>query len=325
VNAVLRKMVALRGEIVAEADWRSQPVVPLMDGRSLVLLADIFPEDSTERLAMITSHPVEAVRRWVHARSIESAHRLAWHSFVNAPTILMHRGRGDMVLPEGCTAHREKGFAVYGGASEELAGLLERDGNWRVQDPGSAVAIRETRHQVGEPKFIVDLCAGSGTKTSQLLDAFPNAQIVACDPDQRRFAMLRVRFNAEPRVRLVPNEEMIELAGKADLVLIDVPCSNSGTLARRIEAKYRLDGDHLLSLVKLQRQIMIDALRLRKTGAPILYSTCSVEPMENEDQTAWMQKYNNVRTVLSGGHTPNGLPGEGPEVYRDGGYFAVWR
>ena len=105
--------------------------------------------------------------------------------------------------------------------------------------------------------------------------------------------------------------------------MIDAPCSNTGVLARRLEAKYRYTRASLASLIELQQSIIIDGLRLRDESGFLLYATCSIDPDENEKQAAWVERYHPLhreseRTIL-----PAGQPGGDPARYHDGGYAAL--
>jgi 16S rRNA (cytosine967-C5)-methyltransferase len=203
--------------------------------------------------------------------------------------------------------------------------LRSRDDVW-VQDPASSSAVQAAAHL--RPRLVVDACAGRGTKTRQLAATFPEAQIIATDIDPARFQTLARIHGDSPQVRVMPLDEVrLRFAARADLVLLDVPCSNSGVLARRPEAKYRAGDAQLRRLGAIQRQIIDDALIfLAPSGqgrGRILYSTCSIDAEENQHAVAWaVEKYGfsveHDRLTL-----PAGLPGEGPEWYHDGSYSAL--
>lgn len=325
VNAVLRKMIGLRGQIVNRPAPDGRDALPLSDGRWIELTENALPDEPVERLAMQTSHPVELMRRWVARCGPAGAERLALHSLVVAPTIVTGLSAAAIGEHEHLAPHDEPGFALWNGSHGGLVDLLAAHPEARVQDPASHDIVRIIRESVDTPRLIVDACAGSGTKTAHLAEAFPEASIIAADVDSRRYALMRERFAASPRVQVVAHDRLIEWAGRADLLLLDVPCTNTGTLARRLEAKYRVDAAHLDSLLALQRQIVADHLALRAPDGLVAYSTCSLEPEENEQQARWICRWHDLRILREHSRSPSGLPGDGPGRYADGAYLALIR
>lgn len=333
-NAVLRRMIELRGEILdsrghpnsIENDQQSQRgIIPLGDGRWLRLSADdLLPADRIRRLAVQTSHPFNLVEHWSHRYKFGRLEQLLLHNLVSPPTIVF--GMPAQVVAEhtALTAHTEPRFAVWQGTHAELESLLSDHPSALVQDPGSAAAVGDTASSLElTGGLIVDYCAGMGTKTAQLAHLYPQANIVATDIDSRRFGLLQQRFEESDQVEVVRPDRMIDFAGRADLLLLDVPCSNSGVLARRIEAKYRLDSENLTELCALQKQIVADSLALLAPTGHLLYTTCSLEPEENQHQQRWIKRWHNKRVVVEGRHDPKGKPGESPAMYADGSYHAL--
>jgi 16S rRNA (cytosine967-C5)-methyltransferase len=112
--------------------------------------------------------------------------------------------------------------------------------------------------------------------------------------------------------------------GKADLLVLDVPCSNTGVLPRRVEAAHRMGPASMESLVKLQRSIAESHLPLLKPGGAVLYATCSLEPEENERQAEWLTaRLGRVQPTIER-LMPEGLPGGAATSYRDGAFVALW-
>jgi 16S rRNA (cytosine967-C5)-methyltransferase len=194
-----------------------------------------------------------------------------------------------------------------------------------VQDPTSGAAVGATAPLLDSPGIIIDACAGRGTKTRQLTAMHPQARIVATDIDADRLASLQDVFKNHDRVQVVKHGGLADFAGQADVVLLDVPCSNSGVLARRVEAKHRFSRDRLKNLVNVQRQIIADCLRLLRPRGAIIYSTCSVDPTENLHQAQWLTKWHPFTIAAQASREPAGLPGESARVYRDGGYWGLLR
>jgi 16S rRNA (cytosine967-C5)-methyltransferase len=108
-----------------------------------------------------------------------------------------------------------------------------------------------------------------------------------------------------------------------DLVVADVPCSNSGVFSRRPEAKYRYDDRHIESLVELQRSILRDGVAVLNSGGFFLYATCSIDREENGSQVAWMKSKRLLSLVDQISTVPSGSPKSNPAQWYDGGFAAL--
>jgi 16S rRNA (cytosine967-C5)-methyltransferase len=319
VNAVLRRVAGLRGErgpgpedrILARSD------LPLHDGRVLRLNTDAFAQDPQQCLAEQTSHPPALLERWRSRFGSARTVTLAHHDLMHAPVILA--GGVGKTVP-GSTPHEIAGFAVLDDPAE-LERLLAADPSLRVQDPGSAAAVESTKRLA--PRLIADVCAGRGTKTRQLVQTHPGAHVVATDRNPRRRETLRSALAGEAAVEVVEPGELVRWAGRVDLVVVDAPCSNTAALGRRVEARYRADAEHFETLAGLQRQILADAIRLLAESGHLLYSTCSLEAEENEQQVEWATRWHPLQVLEQGTHPPAGLPGDPPTRYRDGSFAAL--
>jgi 16S rRNA (cytosine967-C5)-methyltransferase len=302
--------------------------IPLSDGRTLGLTEPILPEPAPQRWAAATGYPARLVERWRDRYGDAKARDLALHGVVVPPVVLNTTfASGEPILQS--VPHSQEGFRIYTGGRGGLGELLSGRRDLWVQDPASARVIAEVARPVRSPtppRLIVDLCAGRGTKTRQLFHGFPGATIVATDTDDARRGSLAEVFRGEKRVQVVaPGHVASKFAGKADLVLLDVPCSNTGVLARRVEAKYRFGDRSIAQLADLQRRIIADGAALLGPGGWLLYSTCSLEAEENESQAEFAAKTFGLTPVSSSLETPVGLPGEDPAEYRDGSYAALLR
>jgi 16S rRNA (cytosine967-C5)-methyltransferase len=173
------------------------------------------------------------------------------------------------------------------------------------------------------PAIILDACAGRGTKTRQLAALHPQAEIVATDTDGHRLRALALAFEGHPRVKVTTPEGLRRVVGKVDLLVLDVPCSNTGVLARRPEAKYRFNRARLDSVVRLQKEIVEDHRLMLAPEGSILYSTCSLEPSENDAQAAWAAGRTGRVVARQERHEPRGMPGEPDARYADGGFGAL--
>jgi 16S rRNA (cytosine967-C5)-methyltransferase len=158
-----------------------------------------------------------------------------------------------------------------------------------VQDEGSQLAALLAGAKPGE--HVVDLCAGAGGKTLALAAAMQNhGQLYATDTDKRRLAPIHDRLarsgvrNVQIRTPKSVGNELADLAGRADLVLIDAPCTGIGTWRRNPDAKWRIRPGALAVRCKEQEEVLDRAVPLVKPGGRIAYVTCSLLAEENGDQ-----------------------------------------
>jgi len=162
-------------------------------------------------------------------------------------------------------------------------------GRIEIQDEGSQLAALLAGAKPGEQ--VVDLCAGAGGKTLALAAAMENrGQIYATDTDKRRLVAIHDRLaragarNVQVRTPKSVGNELADLAGRADLVLIDAPCTGIGTWRRNPDAKWRIRPGALAERIKQQDAVLESAVALLKPGGRIAYITCSVLAEENGDR-----------------------------------------
>ncbi|QJU56494.1 RsmB/NOP family class I SAM-dependent RNA methyltransferase [Sphingomonas sp. AP4-R1] len=167
------------------------------------------------------------------------------------------------------------------------------EGLFEVQDEGSQVLAEAVRAQPGET--VVDLCAGAGGKTLALAAAMANrGRLIASDVDRARLSRLAPR---KERAGASMIEELLldsghedralgPLAGQADAVLVDAPCSGSGTWRRNPEARWRLTPDRLARLTGMQAHVLALGATLVKPGGRLVYAVCSLLPDEGPDRIA---------------------------------------
>jgi 16S rRNA (cytosine967-C5)-methyltransferase len=159
-------------------------------------------------------------------------------------------------------------------------------GRVEIQDEGSQIVCDLAEARPG--MTVVDYCAGGGGKTLGLAAQMEGrGQLIACDVVQKRLDNIRPRLaraGVEAELRLLGHdgEGMDDLAGAADVVFVDAPCSGSGTWRRRPEDAWRLTEDEVGRLHGLQVAILGRAARLVKPGGRLVYVTCSMLTAENE-------------------------------------------
>ena len=166
-------------------------------------------------------------------------------------------------------------------------------GQIEIQDEGSQLICLACGARPG--MHVVDLCAGAGGKTLALAAEMGNqGRLLATDSDRARLSRLAPRTEragvtiAETRL-LDPGREaaaLADLAGRADLVLVDAPCSGTGTWRRNPETRWRLNADRLARLTALQARLLDLAGTLLKPGGILVYAVCSLLAEEGRDQAA---------------------------------------
>ncbi|MDW3224078.1 MAG: transcription antitermination factor NusB [Paracoccaceae bacterium] len=153
-------------------------------------------------------------------------------------------------------------------------------GDWWVQDAAAALPVQVLAPRLGEK--ILDLCAAPGGKTMQLAAA--GAEVTAVDDSAGRMA--RVKENLARtglRARLIV-EDALETTGEYDAILLDAPCSATGTIRRHPDLPYAKDGSEFGALIELQEQLIDHAWSLLKPGGRMVFCTCSLLPDEGEVQ-----------------------------------------
>jgi len=173
-----------------------------------------------------------------------------------------------------------------GKAVTQLPGFAE--GLFAVQDLTASHAVRILEPKPGSK--ILDLCAAPGIKATQLAEITGDAaEIIATDinPDRLKLIEQNTTRLGTASVSILAYEDFKRRAaelGPFDAVLLDVPCSNTGVLARRIEVRYRVNPAAIKEIAKTQSQLLQQAAPMIKPGGKICYSTCSIQKEENTER-----------------------------------------
>jgi 16S rRNA (cytosine967-C5)-methyltransferase len=289
--------------------------------------------DPREHARVVLSHPPELFDRYVHLVGVERALEMCRHDNAEPPTIV----RLFAAVAPGAletagvtlTPHEQPGMVVVEPAKVAVLAEWARRGLAQPQDPTSASVVPECDLHPGQ--MALDRCAGLGTKTLQMREAVGEAgTVVAMDPAEQRCGGLEslLAQRGIGNVRVFVAGRMRELPADAprafDRVLVDAPCSNSGVLARRPEARYQQVAAALASVGRLQREILDDTAGAVAPGGLLVYSTCSVWPEENERVVAAFLAGHPGFAMLRERATLPHSDGD-PAHYRDGGYVAVLR
>ncbi|MDZ4287645.1 MAG: transcription antitermination factor NusB [Prosthecobacter sp.] len=241
-------------------------------------------------LSVRHSHPEFLVKRWIKIMGKAKAEALCEWNQSPAPTYVRLNGLHEDAatrLPavEGLApSEANEGFF----ACETPPRDALKHGWCYAQDPSTAVAPRMLNPKPGET--VLDACAAPGGKTALMAELMCNeGRIFACDASAARLTRLRDNLT---RMR-VRNAQVVHydlLSGQPppfgpiqfDRILLDVPCSNTGVMRRRVDVRWRLEEIHFAELAVTQIKLVEAALHLLKPGGSLVYSTCSIDPDENQ-------------------------------------------
>lgn len=205
-----------------------------------------------------------------------------------------------------------------------------RDGLIEIQDEGSQIVSLLTQAAAGQT--VIDWCAGAGGKTlamSAMMRAKGTIYAVDNDPKRMRDLPDRACRAAANNVIVLNDYNNLKMY---DLVLVDAPCTGSGTWRRSADARWRITPQQSAGIIKTQREILDKACRFVKKGGKLFYITCSLDPAENEDQVrAFLQNHNDFKLEdlspvlenLTGQKRTDKTVRLNPSVFQTDGFFAA--
>lgn len=271
VNAVLRRVAREGGDITARQD------IPRLNIPNWMLSDWIKHYGKRTGLEAATASLLEAPLDLSLKNNSDTAH---WAKILNAD-----------ILPTGSLR-----IIDHAGSIEHLNGF--HDGAWWVQDAAAALPI----HILGDikGKRLIDLCAAPGGKTAQA--ASRGAHVIAIDRSAPRLEMMRRNLD---RLGLTGSVEIIEADGTtyqtpepADIVLIDAPCTATGTLRRNPDILLHRDEHDVARMNVYQEKLLTHALTLLKPGGMIVYAVCSLQHGEGEGMiAAFLETHREVTRV----------------------------
>ena len=267
--------------------------------------------------AVRLSHPQLLIDRWTKQFGVDAMTRLCeWNNRRADVVIRVNRETRIEGKPHPFAPDR---FLIVprGEAITSLPGFA--DGAFYVQDPSTSVAPELLNPKSGES--VLDACAAPGGKTMQLAELMKGqGTLVAMDPAADRLQPLRenvarLKWNF---ISVVEGDITREKpSARYDAILLDVPCTNTGVIRRRPDARWRFSPERLRSACGKQAAILDAAATCLNPGGRIVYSTCSLELEENEAQVdRWLTQHSEFRLVDSKKLFP-------PESQTDGAYAAL--
>lgn len=268
INGVLRNAIRDRDELRSRA--RRQP------------------------LSLRSSHPGFLVTRWQRNFGLEATAALChWNN--QPPPIYARINRLKIDSEQFAQRYPEEVEPLAGQEDfficAELPAIALKRGHCYIQDPSTVIAGCLLDPQPGEK--ILDACAAPGGKTAHLTQLMQNkGLILACDRDEKRVRTAKENIErlglTIARIcqhnwleRRVPKE--IQDAAPFDRILVDVPCTNTGVMRRRVDVRWRLQPENVNRMRQQQSEILRRVATLLKPGGILVYSTCSLEPEENEE------------------------------------------
>ena len=335
LNGVLRAVGRhMTDDVVTNA---ASNAVPLTAGRFRRLRKSVFEDlekQPVRHFASAFSFPRWLAKRWHERLTFEELRDLGF--WFNTPpplwlrvNLVGHAGDVEQTRRQIIERFRSESYDCEAGELPESIRMLSavrpeslpgfEDGLFTVQDLTAMRAANWLDPHPGET--VLDLCAAPGGKTTHLAERMQNqGQLIATDIRPQRLA--RVTENAE-RLKLTVIEPQLTQPdgsdtpeGPFDAVLVDVPCSNTGVLGRRPDARWRIRPDDLADLTPLQNRLLQTACERVRSGGRVLYSTCSIEPEENRGIVdAVLAERSDFELIKDQTHHP-GCPA-------DGGYLAL--
>ncbi|WP_197995445.1 16S rRNA (cytosine(967)-C(5))-methyltransferase RsmB [Gimesia algae] len=329
VNAILRSITRLMTTDIATEPQSN--AIPLSTDRFRCFSIGLFPSpiaDAASYLSKAFSFPLPVITDWLDRFGMQQTMQMAqWFNQRNK--LYLRNNALQTTRDELLEELQTEGIQVSPGdepqsirleepvAIENLVGFAA--GKFTIQDQSAMAAGNLLNPQPEETVW--DMCAAPGTKTTHLAELMYNrGTLIATDVSAHRLE--KIEQNAS-RLGLtciethLANQPHAALSEKPfDAILVDAPCSNSGVLGKRPEARWRLDEVSIKELNQIQRDLLEQALQRLKPSGRLVYSTCSFDPRENEELLQEvLQNYSSRNLVQANRHIP-GSP-------CDGGYQAL--
>lgn len=282
-------------------------------------------KDPVGYLALRHSHPDWLVKRWLARYGFAATESLLRANNENPPLVLRpnrlktdREGLLRALEAEGAATEParlvpEAVVLREGPAFEDLKSF--RDGLFSVQDEGSILVGQVLRPRPGDT--VLDACAAPGGKSTHLAELMDNqGRVVAVDPHDHKLKL--IEDNARRLGTSIVTPQLGDardvgraMAGQADAVLVDAPCSGLGVLRRRPDARWRKSPEQVEELHRLQVEILEGAAAALCPGGTLVYSTCTMEPEENQGTLqAFLDRHPEFRPESLRPYLPAALAGE---------------
>lgn len=273
-----------------------------------------YPDKNTSPLEYYSveySVPVELVEILLQDYDSETVDRILGSSYEMRPTSI--RVNTDRISVDEVERKLEAaGIETVRGSLNDTSLLIKgydyvrripgfMDGEFVVQDQSSCLAVRAAGIQNGD--LVVDVCAAPGGKTMYAASlAGQTGRVISRDLTENKTELIEENVDrlglTNVTVEAWDARDLDEnLVGKADVVIADLPCSGLGIMGRKNDIKYNVTGDSIDELAQLQRDILDTVSRYVKTGGTLVYSTCTIDSMENQNNVKWFVENHDFETV----------------------------
>lgn len=248
------------------------------------------PADPLDALAQGHSHPRWVVQRWADRWGVDQTRALLAANnepanVVVRPYAMEREQLADVLAGSGVETHDvprvPDSLRLAGSVALTELGAFKQ-GAFYVQDPAATLVVQYAQVALGST--VADLCAAPGSKTLEL--SRRAALVIAADRHRARVDRMRDGFDrlGAARVQVIIADATQPALAPVDAVLVDVPCTGTGTFRRHPDARWRLRVSDFAVLGALQKKILQAAATVVKPGGLLVYSTCSLELEENDDQ-----------------------------------------
>ncbi|MBM4103898.1 MAG: hypothetical protein FJ263_07590 [Planctomycetes bacterium] len=297
VNAVLRSIQrAIQHRSASLAGQNPRRTLPSDDKSGCVFTIDILPDpqqDLAVFLSQAFSLPTWLIRQWLTDLGPQQTRQICQASNRH-PSVIVWPNPSKITAQQLQQQLQTEGLDTLPSPDKKCFKLLQsiditgltafQKGLFFVQDPTAHAAINLLPAE--KDWTALDLCAAPGTKTA-VLGLQNTGRIYAADADIKRLRKVtencnRLDIKNVEVLKPAQLEQFLSRKPRLDAVVADVPCSNTGVLARRAEARWRLDENSIIRLTQTQMKILRNAIAIVRPGGFILYSTCSILPQENQ-------------------------------------------
>lgn len=294
--------------------------------RRSISSGDFLPEEGTvEYLSVFYSYPEWMVRKWMKERGDVVSLLKAGNT---APPTYLRKNllKGDFEIPEGIEkAPIGKNAYIYKKGGAFHGSQLQREGYFSVQDIASQLAVEALDPKEG--MTVLDLCAAPGGKSEYIAEIMGNkGRVLSCDlyPHKtelidkscKRLGIKIVETRVNDAEKFNP-----EFENNFDRVLLDAPCSGLGIIRRKPDIKWSKGAADCSALAQTQYRMLRHAKRYVKKGGILVYSTCTISKMENEQTVKTFLRENKNFEALCDDNMPQGYLQLLPDKYNTDGFF----